>query len=86
MSIYGGVFALSNIVVGFIADLFHIPKSCILTFSLFGMSVTSVVFIFCDSFLLFATLTSLFSICNGKYLEVYFWAKYFWQGVLFIFF
>lgn len=68
MSIYGAVFAFSQIVVGILADLIHIPTSYLLMFSLLGMSVIAVAFVLCNSFSLFVLCASLFAICNGKYL------------------
>lgn len=65
MSIYGVVIAFSQIVVGILADLFHIPVSYLLMSSLFGMSVTSVAITLCHSFWLFILCASLFAICHG---------------------
>lgn len=65
MSIYGAVLAFSPIVVGILADIIHIPTSCLLMFSLFGMSATSAAIIFCHSFPLFVICTSVFGICHG---------------------
>ncbi|CAE1283122.1 unnamed protein product [Acanthosepion pharaonis] len=65
MSIYGAVMALSQIVVGIMADLFHIPTSYLLMSSLLGMSAFSLVFTFCQSFSLFVACVCLFAICHG---------------------
>lgn len=69
MSIYGAVFAVSQIVVGILADLIHIPTTYILMFSTLAMSLISVAITFCYSFSLFALAASLFAICTGQYLQ-----------------
>lgn len=65
MSIYGAVMAVSQIVVGIMADLLHIPTSYLLMASLFGMSAFSLVFTFCQSFYFFVVCVCLFAICHG---------------------
>ncbi|CAE1331453.1 unnamed protein product [Acanthosepion pharaonis] len=65
MSIYGAVFMLSQIVVGILADLIHIPQSYLLMSSLLGMAATSFAFTFCHSFPWFVLCTSLFAIFHG---------------------
>lgn len=65
MSIYGGVFAVSQIIVGILADFIRVPTTYILMFSAFSMSLISIAITFCYSFSLFALAASLFAICTG---------------------
>lgn len=65
MSIYGGIIAPSQIIVGILADLFHIPISYLLMSSLIGMTIFSLVFTFCQSFSMFVACASVFAIFQG---------------------
>lgn len=69
MSIYGGIIAPSQIIVGILADLFHIPISYLLMSSLIGMTIFSLVFTFCQSFSMFVACASVFAIFQGEYFE-----------------
>lgn len=69
MSIFGAIILPSQIIVGIVADLFHIRTSYLLMSSLIGMAVSSLVFTFCQSFSLFVVCVSVFSICQGEYFE-----------------
>lgn len=67
IAIYGAVHALSQMIVGVLSDLLHIPTSYLLMFSLFGMSVTSIGFIFCHNFPAFVQCAVIYAISKGKY-------------------
>lgn len=67
MSIYGVMFAASQLVVGMIADLLHVPISYILAVSMIALTLTSVAIPFCYTFLAFAFCTGVFAIFHGKY-------------------
>lgn len=69
MSLYGLVFAFSKISAGILADVFHIPTSYLLMFSLFGLSASSFAFIFCHSFSMFVLCICLFAIFYGEYFK-----------------
>lgn len=70
ISIQGAVIIFSQIVIGLLVDLLHIPKSYLLMSSLLGMSVATVAITFCQTFSLFALCISLFAFCLGKYFKV----------------
>lgn len=65
MSIYGVMFAASQLVVGMIADLLHVPISYILAVSMVALTLTSVAIPFCYTFLAFAFCTGVFAIFHG---------------------
>lgn len=65
MSIYGVMFAASQLVVGMIADLLHVPISYILAVSMMALTITSVAIPFCYTFLDFAFCTGVFAIFHG---------------------
>ncbi|CAE1279459.1 unnamed protein product [Acanthosepion pharaonis] len=87
MAIYGAIIGPSQIVVGILGDVFHIPVSYLLMPSLFGMSATTLAFTFCNSFSLFVLCVSLFAIFYGSLFDAtqsYDSAFYFTTGSLFI--
>ena len=71
MSINGVMFAVSQLLVGVVADLLHVPISYILTLSLLVLTVTSVSIPFCQSLLSLILCSSTFAVFHGKSSETF---------------
>lgn len=65
MSVYGIFAALSQLGVGMVADLLHVPISYILTFSMTSLIIISIAIPFCHSFIAFAICTAIYGTFHG---------------------